>query len=145
MTMYYSKRGYCERVKRKLHHMCYRLYPFIFLVKIKKGLAIFPWTQPILGEPHISVSLSVLHSSIFYLWIYFISLRSFFLTVTRGMHALPGLTTIFPFTCKQFLLHYFFFMCLMVTTPSPNIVASSHFSMLIIFLIICHDLFCTYI
>ena len=49
--------------------------------------------------------------------------------VTRGMHSLPSLTTICPFTCKHFLLHYFLFvfMCLMVTTPSPFVAPSSHF------------------
>ena len=75
MTMYYFyERGDYERVKRKLHWMCCRLYPFILLDKIKKGLEISSWMWPKLAEPHISVSLFLLHFSMFYFCIYFISL-----------------------------------------------------------------------
>jgi hypothetical protein len=47
------ERGDCERVKRRLHWMCCRCYPFIFLEGIKEGLFVLP----ISGEPCISVSL----------------------------------------------------------------------------------------
>ena len=43
MTINYSKRGDYVRVKRNLQWMCCRLYPFILLDKIKKGLEISPW------------------------------------------------------------------------------------------------------
>ena len=55
--MCYSERGDYERVKSKLQHMCSRLYPFILLDKIKKGLNISFWTYLILGEPCIFMSL----------------------------------------------------------------------------------------
>ena len=44
MIVYYFERGDYERVKRELQWMCYRLYPFILLNKIKKGLEISLWT-----------------------------------------------------------------------------------------------------
>ena len=44
MVDYYSKRGDYEKLKRKLQWMCCRLYPFILLYKIKKGIEISMWT-----------------------------------------------------------------------------------------------------
>jgi len=41
MVVYYSERGDCERVKRKLQRMCYRFYPFILLDKIKERITNF--------------------------------------------------------------------------------------------------------
>jgi hypothetical protein len=42
MTMYYySERGDYERVKRKLHQICCRLYPFILLDEIKERIGNF--------------------------------------------------------------------------------------------------------
>ena len=38
MTVYYFERRDCERVKRKLHQICYRLYPFGLLDEIKERI-----------------------------------------------------------------------------------------------------------
>ena len=49
--------------------------------------------------------------------------------VTRGMHALPGLTVICSFTCKLLHYNFFYFLCaFMVTTPSPSVASSSRFT-----------------
>ena len=36
MIVYYSERGDCERVKRKLQRMCCWLYPFVLMDEIKE-------------------------------------------------------------------------------------------------------------
>ena len=59
--------------------------------------------------------------------------------VTKVMHALPGLTTICPFTCKQ--LHNFFSCVFMVTTPSLSVASSTRFYMLAFLLIFYHVTF----
>ena len=50
-----------------------------------------------------------------------------------------------PFYMQTISAPLIFFMCLMVTTPSPPIASSSHFSMLVFFLIAYHASLCTFI
>jgi hypothetical protein len=40
LRILYSERGDCERKKRKLHWVCFRLYPFIFWIIKRKDLEI---------------------------------------------------------------------------------------------------------